>query len=262
MATSTCQSTKRCWKNLRKTCGAATANAVLNNTRERDLLARRRHDREQLNHVPTPEELRRGVEEGYKALAYTHEQYGHADSLPEAVQAEANSILIGSIWCSSLGGRQKERETMPFTTVLGMLERDEDFLIATEHKTSSTDGDVATWLPVGLLTCLQHYVQLSSQHHAPSHVRWHRCGERAEGAGPQLPHNIADDLTFRGGGERAPSRSEINRQMLREAVTSTSETKRHRWKLAGLLLVGTSTVDFSSVPGAQCSLAKTMPQFP
>ena len=127
---------------------------------DKDLLARRRHDREQLKNITTPDELRRGVEEGYRVLAFIHKQYRHADSLPEALQAEANSILIGSIWCSSFGGRKKEWETMPLATALGMLERDEDFLIVTEHKTSTTYGDLAKWLPAGLLTCLKHYLQL------------------------------------------------------------------------------------------------------
>ena len=49
---------------------------------------------------------------------------------------------------------------MPLATAPGMLERDEDFLIATEHKTSTTCGDLAKWLPAGLLTCLKHYLQL------------------------------------------------------------------------------------------------------
>lgn len=123
----------------------------LNLARTKKLLAKAADDTDTIKRLATIEEMRAGVETGFRILKGISKRYCNStEPLPKLVQGTANACLVGAIWLDGFGGRKYEWEVMGLDHVVSQLEADLDFLLCPEHKTSRTYGTLAKWMSPGL----------------------------------------------------------------------------------------------------------------
>ena len=103
--------------------------------------------------------LQAAVLRGYKTLATIEATYKDAP-LPKNVRGLANAILAGGIAFDTFSGRKKEWEIMSSTYVHGVLDKNGECLVCSDHKTARTYGSIAKLLTPGLLGAFSCYAQL------------------------------------------------------------------------------------------------------
>jgi hypothetical protein len=129
--------------------------------KDRNVLAKQQEDLSRIRKLPTVQQLKEGVANGFTILKLISRTYaGHSGRLPARVQGLANCCLIGSVWLNMFGGRKMEWETLSLKQVQHIFQDDIDYIVVMNHKTAATYGSLAKWLPPGVRDAFACYMRL------------------------------------------------------------------------------------------------------
>jgi len=134
--------------------------------KEVDITARRRIDAKRIKNMPSIAEMQQSVGDAFLVLKGIVAVWADQKAVPVHVQYEANVVICGAIWMNTFGGRKHEWEIATYEHVMDQLMNDKDYIVCTDHKTSSCYGDLAKLLTPGLckvyvfLVCVCVYIHI------------------------------------------------------------------------------------------------------
>ena len=129
--------------------------------------------------------LQGAVYKGYATLFHIREHFGDAP-LPKNIRGLANSVLTGGVCFDAFSGRKLEWEIMLWMYVQGVLEKNGDHFVCSQHKTAKTYGSIAKYLPPGLAKAFKVYAAL----HRPAGFKYFFVPARTGTAKVSFPNSL------------------------------------------------------------------------
>ena len=131
-------------------------------TEERDRRSRLKfhRDNDAIKNLPAVKDMQKCLKDGYIRMRILSKEFADKPSLTAGAQMEANSIIAAGIYLDTFGGRSMEWEIALYAHVKDMMDKGNDFIVCSEHKTSKTYGDLAKYVSPGLQACFRCYMDL------------------------------------------------------------------------------------------------------
>ena len=123
-------------------------------------IARRETDRKKLKQFPPIQVQQEAVRKGMFMLQWIATKHKDDVELTGAIQSEANAAMCGICALNGYFGRKMEWEILTAEHIQNQINDDLDFIVCTEHKTSSTYGSLAKWLAAGTISAAACYLGL------------------------------------------------------------------------------------------------------
>ena len=128
--------------------------------RERRSRLKFHRDNDAIKNLPAVKDMQKCLKDGYIRMRILSNEFADKPSLTAGAQMEANSIIAAGIYLDTFGGRSMEWEIALYDHVKDMMDKGNDFIVCSEHKTSMTYGDLAKYISPGLHACFRCYMDL------------------------------------------------------------------------------------------------------